>query len=468
MRYRFKIVSETQPGQCIATLLKILLIDDSADYRALFTARLHEQFPDSEVNDYDPARGIPDPEFNWLEYNLILLDYDLGLGDEETGLDWLRRLHGYGYPDMPPILMLTGADSSRIAVEALKLGADNYLLKKEIEGGQMITRLMAALEQDSLEIQSAPPPVANIEDLYENTIPHDTAANVTDVNATTFQNMTPVTAPSVARHESEVLGLEVPGYKLMGLIGQGGMSSVVLAERMEDNLQVVLKVMFTRGMEDPTALKRFMQEYNLLSNVNHPHVVRIYERAFAADFAYIAMEYFPAGDLAARIREGIRPAEALEYLRQMASGLGAVHDLNIVHRDIKPGNILFKEDGSLTITDFGVAKHITDEYEDITVNNMVVGTPYYISPEQGSGMKVDQRSDLYSLGVIFYQMLTGKRPYTGKSVSELLRAHIANPLPRLPDYLIKYQPLIDGLLAKEPDDRFQNVRELLIGIDWKR
>jgi eukaryotic-like serine/threonine-protein kinase len=447
-------------------LLKILLIDDSEDYRKLFSTRLYEQFPDAEVVDYDPVQGLPGTDFNWLDYNLILLDYDLGLGDE-TGLDWLRRLHGYGYPDMPPILMLTGADSSRIAVEALKLGADNYLLKKEIEGGQMITRLMAALEQESLEIQSAPDGPLT-EDPHESTLPHDTATNAMGTDAATFQNMTPVQTASVAENENEVLSLEVPGYKLLKVIGQGGMSSVVLAERLEDKLQVVLKVMFTRGMSDPTALKRFMQEYNLLSNVNHPHVVRIYERAFAADFAYIAMEYFPAGDLAARIREGIRPAEALEYLRQMASGLGAVHELSIVHRDIKPGNILFKEDGSLTITDFGVAKHISDEYEDITVNNMVVGTPYYISPEQGSGMKVDQRSDLYSLGVIFYQMLTGKRPYTGNSVSDLLRAHITDPVPRLPDYLIKYQPLIDGLLAKDPDDRFQNVRELLIGIDWKR
>lgn len=444
-------------------MLKILLIDDSADYRKLFATRLHEQFPDAEVDDYDPAEGLPGTDFNWLNYNLILLDYDLGLGDEETGLDWLRQLHGYGYPAMPPILMLTGADSSRIAVEALKLGADNYLLKKEIEGGQMITRLMAALEQDALEIRAAPD-MPDTQDPHETTLPHDTAAGAD----TTFQNITPISTPGAARNEKEVLDIEVPGYKLISLIGHGGMSSVVLAERLEDGLQVVLKVMFTRGMQDPTALKRFMQEYNLLSNVNHPHVVRIYERAFAADFAYIAMEYFPAGDLAARIREGIRPAEALEYLRQMASGLGAVHELNIVHRDIKPGNILFKDDGSLTITDFGVAKHISNEYEDITVNNMVVGTPYYISPEQGSGMKVDQRSDLYSLGVIFFQMLTGKRPYTGNSVSDLLRAHITEPVPSLPDYLIKYQPLIDGLLAKDPDDRFQNTRELLIGIDWKR
>ncbi|MEX0950704.1 MAG: serine/threonine protein kinase, partial [Gammaproteobacteria bacterium] len=118
-----------------------------------------------------------------------------------------------------------------------------------------------------------------------------------------------------------------------------------------------------------------------------------------------------------------------------------------------------------------VAKQVaedSDDMEDITINNMVIGTPYYISPEQGSGMSVDQRSDLYSLGVIFYQMLTGRRPFTGNTISELLQAHISSEIPRLPDYLVKYQPLIDGLLAKDPDERFQTARELLIGIDWKR
>lgn len=437
-------------------VLKILLIDDSADYRQLFIYKLGKEFPSAEIIEYDPTQGLPPDDFDWHELNLILLDYDLGL-DGENGLDWLRALKAY--TQMPPILMLTSEDNSRVAVDALKLGAYNYVLKSEIEGQSMMPKLLESAGEEEMEIL-APPDEPDTEDPHEATLQEPAHAH-----ETTYQN---ISVPSAPQPASEALKLEIPGYRLLKEIGRGGMSTIVLGERLEDNVNVVLKVMFTHGMEDPTALKRFMLEYNLLSNVNHPHVVRIYERAFAADFAYIAMEYFPAGDLAARIKEGIRPAEGLEYLRQMASGLGAVHELDIVHRDIKPGNILFKEDGSLTITDFGVAKQGEQDMEDITVNNMVVGTPYYISPEQGSGMKVDTRSDLYSLGVIFFQMMTGKRPFTGNSVSELLRAHVVEPIPQLPDYLAKYQPLVDGLLAKDPDERFQTTRELLIGIDWKR
>lgn len=440
-------------------LLKILLIDDSPDYRRLFLQRLQQECPGAEAEEYDPVRGLPDEDFVWTDYNLILLDYDLGLSGE-TGLDWLRAFKSY--TNLPPILMLTGANNSRVAVDALKLGAENYLLKQDLEGGTMIAKLLESLGQEHLEIaapDSAPMAVAE-------TLETSTAGkNFEQPHTQPRQHVQPFqSAPS----RDEAMQLVIPGYRLIREIGRGGMSTVVLAERLEDGHNVVLKVMFTRGMQDPTALKRFMLEYNLVSNVEHPHVVRIYERAFAADFAYIAMEYFPAGDLARRIKEGIRPEDSLEYLRQMTSGLGAVHEHGIIHRDIKPGNMLFKEDGSLTITDFGVAKQADDEIEDITINNMVVGTPYYISPEQGSGMKVDQRSDLYSLGVIFFQMLTGKRPFTGNSVSELLRAHVVEPIPRLPAYLGRYQPLVDGLLAKDPDERFQNTRELLIGIDWKR
>lgn len=438
-------------------MLKILLIDDSADYRRLFVRKLAQEFTSAEVIEYDPAQGLPPDDFDWQKFNLILLDYDLGL-KEENGLDWLRALKAY--TQLPPILMLTSEDNTRVAVDALKLGAYNYVLKQEIEGQTMMAKLLESLGDEELEI------IAPSEDPITQDPNEATLQEANPAHETTYQN---ISIPSVSTVPvSEALGLEIPGYRLLREIGRGGMSTVVLGERLEDNVHVVLKILFTQGMEEPTALKRFMLEYNLLSNVNHPHVVRIYERAFAADFSYIAMEYFPAGDLAARIKEGIRPAEALEYLRQMASGLGAVHELEIIHRDIKPGNILFKEDGSLTITDFGVAKQGNQDMEDITVNNMVVGTPYYISPEQGSGMKVDHRSDLYSLGVIFYQMLTGKRPFTGHSVSELLRAHVIEPIPQLPDYLSRYQPLVEGLLAKDPDERFQSSRELLIGIDWKR
>lgn len=240
----------------------------------------------------------------------------------------------------------------------------------------------------------------------------------------------------------------------------------MLAKRLEDDLNVVLKILYTKGQENSDTLKRFMQEYNLISAIDHPHIIRIYERAFATDFAYIALEYLPRGDLSKRILEGISPAAATSYLRQIALGLGAIHKLNIIHRDLKPGNILFHNDGTLAISDFGAAKVISNEIKDITINNMVVGTPYYMSPEQGTGMKVDQRSDIYSLGVLFYQMLTGKKLFTADSISKLIHLHLNVPVPKLPDNISKYQPLVEGMLAKDPDERFQVTDDLIAGIDW--
>lgn len=398
---------------------------------------------------------------------MVLLDYDLGL-ENENGLDWLQIL--MTYPNMPPIVILTSETNTMITVRALKLGAANYLLKTDVNSDNFISKLAESFElakfkertstittqsggainnDDILDVTAAPT-LENV--IGEETLAPETGSIQDEDNDESFQ--------------SDGVCLLIPGYSIQKEIAKGGMSTVLLAKRMEDDLNVVLKVLYTQGQEDPSALKRFMQEYNLISAMQHPHVIRIYERAFASDFAYIALEYLPKGDLSLRIKGGIPAESAMSYLRQIALGLGAIHELNIIHRDLKPGNILFHDEETLKITDFGAAKIISDEMQDITINNMVVGTPYYMSPEQGTGMKVDQRSDIYSLGVLFYQMLTGKRLFTANSISKLIHAHLNESVPQLPENMSKYQPLIEGMLAKDPDDRFQNTEELIAGIEW--
>jgi serine/threonine-protein kinase PpkA len=139
--------------------------------------------------------------------------------------------------------------------------------------------------------------------------------------------------------------------------------------------------------------------------------------------------------------------------------------MDIVHRDLKPANILLRDNATLAISDFGVAKYLAT-CEILTKDNAFIGTLYYISPEQISDRRVDRRSDLYSLGVILFEMLTGTKPFHGKAVSDLFRAHLSAPIPRLPPALTVYQPVIDGLLAKDPDDRFQTTDDLLAGLEW--
>jgi serine/threonine protein kinase len=242
----------------------------------------------------------------------------------------------------------------------------------------------------------------------------------------------------------------------------GGTSMVYLAESERAADMVVLKVLrdSPENGDEHTQFSRFLQEYELISKIRHPNVVRIFDLGIADDHAYIAMEYFPRGDLRARIAKGIEPSQALQYLTQMAAALQVVHEVGVLHRDLKPGNIMERTDGSLALIDFGLAKH-DDVNVEMTGTGEIFGTPYYMSPEQGHGQPLDTRSDLYSLGVIFYEMLTRKKPFLAPTPMSVIYLHGNAPIPDLPPDLGMYQPVVHKLLAKEPAQRFASARELL-------
>jgi serine/threonine-protein kinase PpkA len=261
--------------------------------------------------------------------------------------------------------------------------------------------------------------------------------------------------------------LQVPGYRIVSYIGAGGMAEVFLAQRPTSKETVVIKVVHRDRCPDPNAIRRFIQEFTLISRTRSPHIVQIYERGFLPDSAYIAMEHLPAGDLGQRIARGLSPAEAIEYTRQIAHGLSDVHQLGVIHRDLKPGNILFRRNGTLAITDFGIAK-VRDASSRLTFNDSVVGTPYYTSPETIQGWELDQRADLYSLGVVFFEMLTGRKPYRASDLATLLDAHLHAPPPVLPTDLAVYQPLVTRLLAKDPAARIGSAQEVLQELDRLR
>jgi serine/threonine-protein kinase PpkA len=245
------------------------------------------------------------------------------------------------------------------------------------------------------------------------------------------------------------------------------MAEVFLAQRPTLKETVVIKVVYRDRCGDPNAIRRFIQEFTLISRTRSPYVVQIYERGFLPDSAYIAMEYLPAGDLAQRIAGGLSPAQAIEYARQIAHGLSAVHQLGVVHRDLKPSNILFRRNGTLAITDFGIAK-VRDASSRLTQNDSMVGTPYYASPEAIQDKNLDYRSDLYALGVVLFEMLTGRKPYRAADLAGLLDAHLHAPIPALPAELAVYQPIVTRLLAKQPDDRFQTAEEALHALNGLR
>jgi serine/threonine protein kinase len=193
--------------------------------------------------------------------------------------------------------------------------------------------------------------------------------------------------------------------------------------------------------------------------MDHPNIVHIYDLGVSDDHAHIAMEYLEGGDLRQRIDDDIPERQAVQYLRQIASALSAVHAKGVLHRDLKPGNIMLRNDGSLALIDFGLAKKAKLESE-ITDKGEIFGTPYYMSPEQGHGSDVDERSDIYSLGIIFYEMLTGWKPYRADTAMGIIYLHRNAPIPVLPPHRSQYQPLLNVMLAKSPGDRLQSAEEI--------
>ncbi len=247
----------------------------------------------------------------------------------------------------------------------------------------------------------------------------------------------------------------IEGYRFLQTIARSPRSEIHVAYSLELKHNVAIKLLRTGLLAENEAgeEERFERERELLTRVKHPSVVDVYDWGRGEDFRYIVTEYFPSGSLELRIRNLMTVKDSIDMFVQIAGALVAVHNTGLCHRDLKPANVMMREDGRVVLIDFGLAKRL-DGGTQLTTIGEVRGSPYYISPEQADGAAPDPRSDLYSLGVMFYEMLTGHRPFRGSSIVAILHSHRNDPIPVLPEPLSRFQRLIDGLLAKEPHDRF--------------
>jgi len=274
---------------------------------------------------------------------------------------------------------------------------------------------------------------------------------------------------------------EIPGFKITELIGEGAMAKVYLAEQLFNNRKVrnvALKVMSRALSHDPSFRDRFFKEAEDTARFTHEGIVTIYTMSEHEGRYYLALEYLESGTLKERLRSRIEflresgkddgmvlgPAEALVLMRQLAEALGYAHDQGVIHRDIKPANILFRSNGRAVLSDFGIAKSLSDA-SDLTQTGHAIGTPAYMSPEQRLGADVDERSDLFSLGVVFYEILTGRKPYDTRTGSYAQLKAQLDSVPELPPALSQLQDLLNGLLARDPDERFQSARDLIRAVD---
>ena len=414
--------------------MKILLIDDCEITLESMHVFLEQEIPGVEVTEYPSLRlGKPAPDFNWAAYDVLLLDYDLGNG--QTGTDWLREV--VNRPGFPRTILITGVGDSYVVADAIKLGCEGYLNKADLTPERLaavVYEVLAHATGESSEIS----PVSPLE----------------------AEAMTHGFERERASKGDEVR----PSYRFGGVIGRGLASTVYIAERIQDGLTVAIKILDRSVAHDPEHLQRFIREGKLVSEVDSPYVVNILEQGFTNKYGFIAMEFFGRGNLKQRIEHGVPMDDAINCLRHIACGLRAIHEVGIVHRDLKPANVMFRDDDSLALADFGISKRMSEGFE-LTRAGTVIGTPHYLSPEQAEGLQADERSDLYSLGVIFYEMLTGQKPYHGDTVSALIFQHLHAPIPKLPMEFHNLQPVLSKLMAKNPKDRFQSTEELFQTLD---
>ena len=400
---------------------KILVIDSREDYRRLLNQHLLTHWNDASIRLYDPQESgqLPD-DFSGAGNDVVILGDALG---DEPLTNWLQRFSRV--PRFPPVVVI-GSGGERQIVAAMKAGAADYLSHRRLNHRRLIEILVPLVGQNR-DTSGSGQYFVDQKQLQQTDLP------------------------------------DLKGYEFVRRLSMNEMSSVYLATERATDKTVVLKIL--RQVPDfggETAFDRFLQEYELIAKIRHPNIVRIFDLGVADDHAFIAMEYCGRGSLKLRIRQGLDADTAFSLMHQIASALDEMHRAGILHRDLKPTNIMFREDGSLVLIDFGLAKQAKLRAE-ITGTGEIFGTPYYMSPEQGHADEVDERGDIYSLGIIFYEMLTGEKPFDGDTAMSVIIQHRQAPVPRLPDALARFQPAIDRMLAKEPSDRFASAQEL---VDW--
>lgn len=396
--------------------VRVMIIDGEADFRRLLVHHVNTHWPDAIISTYDPtSTGYLPDEFSGAGNDIILLGNALG---DRHGLDVLKQF--LKNAKFPAVIYFGNRDEERAAERA---GAAGFFRRDNFKHDALIVKLGNVLA-DSRRASST---------------------------GTLFVGDRKIGIHPLIR-----------GYRFVSKISSSSHSAVYLAERESGGGKVALKVLRQVPEEHGNlgAFDRFLQEYELIAETEHPNIVKIYDLGVSDEHAHIVMEYLDGGDLRRRIGEGISESDAVSYVRQIGSALAKIHEVGILHRDLKPGNIMLRSDGTIALIDFGLAKRMRLEME-ITDSGEIFGTPYYMSPEQGHAEAADHRSDIYSLGILFYEMLTGEKPYRADSAMGIIYLHAQAPIPLLERRLAKHQALLNMMLAKNPDNRLQSAAEVL-------
>jgi serine/threonine protein kinase len=339
------------------------------------------------------------------------------------------------------ILVIATNGNELTAVRALHLGANDYLPRERLTPPLLAQRMRAALRRARLLVAK------------EQMRNADAGSDA--------ESLPSATAPGEANMDdsSESDRPSIPRYTLKKLLGESSRAEVWLAASEELEKDVAIKIS-RLAASDTEEQSLFAREYAAIAVLNHPGVVEIYDYGVHDRREYLAMEYFPNGDLKQRMKRQFTPRLALTYLKRIAEALIPVHAAGLMHLDLKPANIMVRNNGAVVLIDFGLVKHM-DSLAGSTAVGVRRGSPHYMSPEQVIGLTLDARSDIYSLGVILYEMLTGRRPFQAPTAIELMEAHVDVERPVLPKTLERYETMLNLLMTKNRDERIGDASALL-------
>ena len=430
---------------------RLIIVDKDAKYAEWLRNHLGVIYSDATVRVMSPDQfDVARETLTYDECDLVLLTAGFGEHPDDAraaGISLLRSFRSR--PNFPAVLALAEDGNELTAVRALQLGAVDYLPKRLLTPERLGTAVRLALRRIERRVARR----------------HAKLAQSGDHAPAAVSESPPNEAVTDAPEDPVPTDL-VPGYAIRSLIGESEKARVYLAVSDALGREVALKVSSVET-DEVGGRHLLAREYEAVSGIRHPAVVELHDYGVHAGREFLAMEYFPRGDLKARMQIGITEREALRYVEHIAHALRIVHHAGILHRDLKPPNVMLRENDDVALIDFGLARNLEGGLNS-TRTGVLRGSPYYMSPEQALGEELDARTDLYSLGIIFYEMLTGRKPFAGSSAIEVLQQHVNAPLPKLPERHSHHQTLIDRMLAKSREQRFGSAEEVIEAVGTAR
>ena len=412
--------------------LNFAVIDGSAGYRAVLSAFLLTQWPDATIEEVDPfaetLRGIG-LAFG-VHSDVILLG---GIGTYAEACSALQRLLARDH--CAPVILMVARELEQQVALLIEAGAASVLFKDAFSRRSLISTISRLLKKSGH---------AGVTELSNQEVP----ALYSDTRS--FGQFS-----FIANGQCHTLAIQ--HFQFIATLAASNLTQVFNAERVDDRKRVVVKIALTTPHHTAEA-RAFCERYRFISHLAGRHVVRYVDAGIADSWPYVVLEYLTGGDLRRRMAAGLTPREAVRILSTLADALTSFHSGSFAHMDLKPENIFFRGI-EVVLIDFNISTRFGHVARN-RITGDVLGSPFYMSPEQGQGLAIDARSDLYSGGVIFYEMLTGCQPYTGESAAQVIYKHIHEEIPLLPMRIREYQPIIDALMAKDRDERIASAADI--------